>query len=317
MRRSKKPPGPPSPALPCRCAGVCYPREREELLDYVQEFFDQPDGPAWTPDAEASLPPQRGLLAPHIDFRVSTLGYARAFEGWLKRPAADTYLILGVGHRGGLPWSLDARPYLTPFGRVEAAAGLIKEIASGAGFPLAEPSAHVGEHSIEFPVVLLQALRTLRGIERPFTFVPVLCGGLFDDVAAGRPPAPGSELDHLAEAIAPIVARMGPELQVIVSIDGCHFGPRFDHKYKVDPARLKECRDWEDTLWRHVEARDLDGFFAHLGRDGNARYFDGVGALALAMKVLGPQFQLRRTRYEQWFELADHSAVTFSSGVLE
>jgi hypothetical protein len=142
---------------------------------------------------------------------------------------------------------------------------------------------------------------------------------MFPEVAAGVPPKPGASADRLAAALRGVLDRLGPgkRVQVIVSIDGCHVGPRFDHDYKVGPRRLKATAAWEEELWQTVERRDLPAFFAHLGKDRNARYFDGVGALTLMMKVFGDDLVLRRTHYEQWHTAADASAVTFTSGWAE
>ncbi|HEY8967036.1 MAG TPA: AmmeMemoRadiSam system protein B, partial [Candidatus Methylacidiphilales bacterium] len=160
--------------LPARCAGVCYPREADACLDYFRGFFSQQEGDGlalWEPDADAGtdLPAPRVILTPHIDFRVSGAAYGHAFAPWARRAAtADLYVILGVGHRASLPWSLDGRDYATPLGTVPSAAEEILDVVARChGLPLGEAAAHVGEHSIEFPLVLLQALRRLRGIDRP------------------------------------------------------------------------------------------------------------------------------------------------------
>jgi hypothetical protein len=49
--------------------------------------------------------------------------------------------------------------------------------------------------------------------------------------------------------------------------------------------------------------------------EGNDRYFDGVGALALLMAA--GAFRFERTYYEQWFTPRDASVVTFSSGLVQ
>lgn len=302
--------------LSARCAGVCYPKEGEAAPDYFQGFFDVPEAAPWSPDAEIDGLPTRGVLMPHIDFRVgpAPAAYSWAFDAWVRRPVlADRYLVLGVGHRCGLPWSVDGRGHAAPLGTIpgepELAARLIRECP----FPIAEPEGHAGEHSIEFPLVLLQALRARRGVERPFSFLPVLCGGMFAEVEAGKAPAPDSHAARFAAALKAVVDEQGEQLQVIVSIDGCHIGPRFDHPYRVDADRLQDAHAWEETLWSRVEARDWDGFFAFLGEDKNARYFDGVGALWLLGRIM-PDFVLERTAYAQWFAKDDASAVTFTSG---
>ncbi|MES2308009.1 MAG: AmmeMemoRadiSam system protein B, partial [Verrucomicrobiota bacterium] len=117
-------------------------------------------------------------------------------------------------------------------------------------------------------------------------------------------------------ALRELRKKLGPKLQVIVSIDGCHMGPRFKHPYAVTDQRLRFAQAWEEQLWRQIEGRSTKGFFEHLFVDANYRYFDGVGALALMMEIFENQYQLTRTHYEQWFEEGDMSAVTFSSGYL-
>ena len=299
--------------LTCRLHPECYPSGKKESLAFFQEALKS----IKRIDLRAVESTLAGIVTPHIDFRVSPKAYSHAFAPWLRRSPADLYLILGVGHRARREWSIDRRDYMTPLGRAPVEASLAAEIIRACPIPLDDPSAHQGEHSIEFPVVFLQALRRLRGIERPFSFIPILCGGMFREVAEGQSPGPDSSLESLAAALRPLLARCGSNLQIIVSIDGCHIGPRFDHPFKVDKAQLRDTATWEETLWKRVEARDLDGFFSHLGKDGNARYFDGVGALSLALRLLGDDFHLRRTHYEQWFDRGDASAVTFTSGVLE
>jgi MEMO1 family protein len=227
---------------------------------------------------------------------------------------ADVYVILGVGHRARQEWSIDGRDYMTPMGLVKIEAALAHDLGLGVDFSLSDPAAHEGEHSIEFVLVLLQALRRLRGVDRPFTYLPVLCGGQFDAVELGEPPPPAAPLYRLAASLRELLRAYGSRAQLIVSIDGCHIGPRFGHRYKVNPARLHQTAQWEETLWAAVERIDLRQFYQHLGQDKNARYFDGVGALSLFMAMSSAEYTLRRTHYEQWFEPRDASAVTFTSG---
>lgn len=296
-----------------RCAGICYPRDGHDCLAYFRQFFDQPGATPW-PDAANSADAFFAALSPHIDFRVSTAAYSHAFARMLTAPMADVYVVLGVGHRAYREWSIDGRDYVTPMGLVPIEAALAHDLVSGVDFSLADPKAHEGEHSIEFVLVLLQALRRLRGVDRPFTFLPVLCGGQFDAVELGQPPPLAAPLYRLATSLRELLQPYGKRVQLIVSIDGCHLGPRFGHRYKVNPMRLRETAEWEETLWTAVEQRDLPQFYQHLGQDKNARYFDGVGALSLFMAMYGADYTLQRTHYEQWFEPRDASAVTFTSG---
>lgn len=304
-------------------AGTCYPATRNELLAYVRGWFDDPqgDGAPWIVNGTApgSARKLRGLVSPHIDFRVNTAVYARAFAPWLMAPPADKVLILGVGHRAHQEWSLDGRGYVTPLGEIATDKAGLESLAKSLPKELwNDPRAHQGEHSIEFSLICLQAMRELRGIREPFTFVPVLCGGLFQYLQTDLLPDDKSVLFRLGKALRAWwdeAESAGQRVELVVSIDGCHMGPRFGHDYWVDDDRLADCAEWEEQLWQIVESGDLTAFLRFLQQDGNQRYFDGVGALALVMAMFGERSAglIRRSGYAQWLEESDGSVVTFSS----
>ncbi|WP_142524446.1 AmmeMemoRadiSam system protein B [Methylacidimicrobium cyclopophantes] len=303
-------------AIRCRCAGTCYPADGEQCLFYFRSFFSQAGAAPLPPPSLQRRTDLCGILSPHIDFRVSPGAYTHAFAPLANASEADLYLILGVGHRSRLEWSVDGRDIRTPLGRAFADAESFEWLRKRLPFPCQDPAAHEGEHSIEFPIVLLQALRVFRGCDRPVRFLPLLCGGLSDWVEQGKAPARGSQFDRLATSLLSLRQAYGDRMQLIVSIDGCHIGPRFGHPFAVTPSLLEETRLWEEELWRSVEAGDISAFFAHLGRERNFRFFDGVGALALLLRIAEPGTRLERTHYEQWFEEVDRSVVTFTSGLL-
>jgi hypothetical protein len=107
----------------------------------------------------------------------------------------------------------------------------------------------------------------------------------------------------------------GEKLRVIVSIDGCHIGPRFQHPFAVTPKLLKAVEGWEKELWALAAAGDARAFLDWFREQRNDLYFDGVGALALLMAA--GDFRIERTYYEQWFTPRDKSVVTFSSGLVQ
>ncbi len=271
------------------------------------------------------LPPKSGALAgvltPHIDFRVSLRSYAKAFRPLLDAPLPETWLILGVGHRSRLEWNLDRRDYETPLGRAICATDLVDQLADGFDARrLLLPNAHEGEHSIEFPLVWLQGLHRLHpeGKGKPVRFIPLLCGALQSYVDGAAEWNDLRDFHHLARALGQLFEKHPPgkQLGIIVSIDGCHLGPRFDHPFRVTPALLKATAGWEDMLWTLAEKGDVTAFLDWFRVEGNDRYFDGVGALALLLAAGGGRIRPQRTHYEQWFAKEDASAVTFSSGLI-
>jgi len=129
-----------------------------------------------------------------------------------------------------------------------------------------------------------------------------------------------TDFHRLSRALADLFQNFPPgkKLRIIVSIDGCHLGPRFQHPFRVTSPLLQATARWEETLWACAAQGDAGKFLDWFRDEGNARYFDGVGALALLLAAgnlsNAGKFIIQRTFYEQWFTARDASAVTFSSG---
>jgi MEMO1 family protein len=308
-------------ALSAQHHPACYPSEADTALAFFRDALST--YPAAEMPAAPSGVSLLGIVTPHIDFRVSLQSYAAAFQPLMKEPLADRYIILGVGHRSQLEWNFDRRDYETPLGRAICATDLVDALAAGAD-PARHFSeaAHKGEHSIEFALAWLQALHKLhpQGNDKPVRFAPLLCGGLYSYVDGRAEWDALTEFHQLARNFAETLRHAvdGETIRVIVSIDGCHMGPRFQHPFRVTPKLLKATAGWEELLWASAAEGDARKFLDWFRAEGNDRYFDGVGALALLMAagqltVNGP-YAVQRTFYEQWFTENDASVVTFSSG---
>jgi predicted class III extradiol MEMO1 family dioxygenase len=302
---------------------ACYPSDPAKALAFFRDVLatyaakDIPPAPA-----KSSL---MGVVTPHIDFRVSVQAYAAAFRPLLETPLADTYIVLGVGHRSHLEWNFDRRDYHTPLGHAICATDLVDALVANA-----DPArhffqkAHDGEHSIEFALVWLQALHQLHAGEgkkaKPIRFVPLLCGGMHEYVEGMTEWDDPTDFHRLSRALGLLLDSAPAEqtVRVIVSIDGCHLGPRFQHPFQVTSTLLKATAGWEEMLWACAAQGDARKFLDWFRDEGNDRYFDGVGALALLLNAGNPskagKFAIQRTYYEQWFTERDASAVTFSSG---
>jgi AmmeMemoRadiSam system protein B len=304
-----------SAPLPAQHHPACYPSDPATALDFFRKALALSEEPPL-----AKKGPLVGIITPHIDFRVSLRAYAAAFRPLLDVPLADTYIILGVGHRSHLEWNLDRRDYLTPLGRAVCATEMVTSFAANTDARRHfSPEAHEGEHSIEFALVWLQALHRLhpQANEKPVRFVPLLCGGMHDYVEGLVEWDDLEDFHRLSHALAQLFSTSS-NLQVIVSIDGCHLGPRFQHPFRVTPVLLQATAGWEEMLWKCVARGEAHAFLDWFREEGNDRYFDGVGALALLLAAGGfsdrGKLAIQRTFYEQWFTERDASAVTFSSG---
>ena len=256
----------------------------------------------------------RRPIVPHIDFRVNLSLYAETYALW--RDAnwfPSRVIVLGVGHRCPSELACLSVGYRTPLGEVPAAHDIFSALSSSCPFPIdQETRGFQGEHSIEFVVIWLQALRDLFFPGRSFTILPILCGGFHQTVEGGVPPLSTSPESIFAQALARV--SQDPDTAIIASIDGCHVGPRFQHSYAADKKVRERVAIWEKKLWTLASSEKLPQFFQHLGTNQNEFYFDGVGVLHT---LLAGQNLFAKTHPSvQWHEPSDQSIVSFSRGHL-
>ena len=189
------------------------------------------------------------LLLPHAGYRYS--GQVAAYG--LKQLEGRKFkrvIVLGPSHRVSMPEVVsipDITHVQTPLGMVELDREFIAELRKHAEFQ-SIMQAHVGEHSVQIEVPLLQhALGD-------FKLVPVVVGQLNE---------------RSARKIADILLRhIGCDTLVVVSTDFTHYGANFGYM----PFR----RDVEENLrklnldaFEKIEQKDLPGF---------ARYCESTGA---------------------------------------
>lgn len=298
--------------LQARLGGISYPSDPHQALGFFQTALDSDE------QAAERLDPKAALIVPHIDFRVNLSLYARAYRALATRERfPKTVFILGVGHRCPHEFSCCPLDYETVLGRVDHAAETWKLLAEASRLEIAKsPASYVGEHSIEYAVIWLQAVRDLHFPGQEFRILPLLLGGLHEALFAGRPPEPGSSFLRFTEGFREAASSMPPEDSLLLaSIDGCHVGPRFDHGFEGEALVQDLVRSWESQLWALCETRTFPAFFDHLLGIRNFFHFDGVGVLSLLLQA----FPMRAVRdaHELWHEERDQSFVTFSSGRLE
>lgn len=293
-------------------AGAVYPETPGDAIDYFSSAIKSaPD----VRDVLVSDPPV--LIVPHIDLRVNMSCYAAAYKRLGNRvPFADTFVILGVGHKCPHAFSSIPIHYETILGKVETNMEAWNHFAKSSSVKLERaPASFKGEHSIEFVVIWLQALRKMLGIQKEFRIIPILLGGLFQEIAEGVPPSDDSEFGQFRVAFKALVDELSSEnTAIIASIDGCHVGPRFDHPFNGDEKAQKVVTAWETELWNLCGSDTFSEYFQWLHRVGNQFYFDGVGVLTLLLQSY--RMRAHIDSYSLWYEKDDQSFVTFSGGCM-
>ena len=261
---------------PTALEGVSYPAERAELEAFLDEHFrEAAELRASAGDAVAAADAvPRALLAPHLDPRREGRLMARAFLELGESP--DTPLrvvIFGTGHNlTGDFVALTRKHFQTPLGKAECDTAFVDHIAAALGESAYHGElSHRDEHSIEFQVLYLQ--RRLK--DRPFTIVPILCGGFYHLLDEHKGPRDEAAIETLLAAVREAETRFAGRTMYIAGVDFSHVGPRFgdgpltdelkDEVAKLDAAALDaalagDAERWFQTIASVDDATRICGF---------------------------------------------------------
>ncbi len=288
-----------------------YPREADELRSYVRSFFAMEGGPG-LPEPPKQPTPIAALVAPHIDFERGARGYAHAYRALAESAPAETYVILGIAHRPtSTPYVATRNAFATPLGTVEVDGGVLELIESEyPGDLYADELAHAAEHSVEFQVVMLQALFE----DRPFRIVPLLAASFEPFVADGGTPAGLPEVEGMVRALRGALAGDRGRVCLIAAVDLAHVGNQFGDPGAL-PAAAREAVETEDRATLAAAARgDAEAFLASVEKDNGYRKICGVPALYTTLCAVGGAGG-RLLHYEQSFTPEIQSMVSFAAMV--
>lgn len=304
-----------APHIRARHAGTCYPADRDGVLRMVRAHFEE--GVGALPDRaerDGRRGPLPGLVVPHLDFRVGGPVYSHGYRELLSFEPADLYVILGVGHRCRADLSVSRKGYETVLGEVPCDEAFVGGLVGRLSFPLdVEPLSHHDEHSIEFAVIYLQAMAALFPEYAGFSIVPVLCGGMHEEIVRGS--SGGSAFEAFARGLGETIAGDGRRVCVLGSIDGSHVGPRFDHPFEVDAGVRRKIEGMDRAAFGAAGEGDPEAFLRVFAETYNAQGFDGVGVMYVMLHLFRRRAAFELLRYHQWYERRDRSMVTLASGV--
>lgn len=291
-------------------AGSAYATEPSALRTEIEAFFADPDGPGSQADAgrrARTVPPLRGLIAPHIDFRRGGATYGWAYRELSERSDADLFVILGTCHAGMPdPFAATLKPFETPLGTAEVDHDFFEALRRRYGGDLlASELAHRSEHSIEFQAVML---RYLLGERRPFTILPVLASFLHEAVWTRADPEADRRVPRFVDALLAAMAVSRRKVCVIAGVDLAHVGPRFGDPIPNTAEFLEEVGRRDRAMLESVVAGDAIGFYSSVCFDRDARRICGLSPMYIFLRAL-PGVSGRLLRYSQWPDA--EGAVTF------
>ncbi len=270
---------------PASLEGVSYPAERGELETFLDENFREAaelrTNAGDTVAAANAVP--RALLAPHLDPRREGRLMARAFLELGEAPEEPLRVVIfGTGHNLiGDFVALTRKHFQTPLGTARCDTAFVDHIAAAIGENAYRGElSHRDEHSIEFQVLYLQH----RLKQRPFTIVPILCGGFYHLLDEQKGPRDEASIEALLASVREAEARLGGKTLYVAGVDFSHVGPRFGDGKLTD--ELKE------------EVARLDAAALDAAVNGDAeRWFQTIASVDDATRICGfaPTYCMLRT----------------------
>lgn len=274
---------------PAALEGQSYPADRAELEAMLDEHFAEA---AKRRDAEgqaavAATHVPRALLAPHLDPRREGPLMARAFLELGEAPAGPLRVVVwGTGHNlvGDL-FALTRKHFQTPLGKVPCDTTFVDRVAAAIGEEAAFRSEYVhrDEHSIEFQVIYLQ--RRLNG--RPFTIVPILCGGFYHLLDEQKSPREEPAFEALIAAVRDAESALGGSTLHVAGVDFSHVGPRFGDPKLSDEVK-SEVRKVDDAAIAAASAGDADGWFNAIAQHDDATRICGYAPTYAMLRAAEP-----------------------------
>lgn len=293
--------------------GRSYPAAREELLPFLNAHVAAAEAmrtdAAEPVAADDALP--RILLAPHLDPRRAGAAIARTYlELGTKHDGPLRIVIFGTGHQlvDDL-FALTRKHFETPLGPATCDLAFVDRLAERLGERAYHGElAHRSEHSIEFQALYLKH----RLGDRPFTIVPILCGGFHDLMEDGRTPRDDEGFEALIAAVREAEQHLGGPTVYVAGVDFSHVGPRFGDP-PLDERVKKEIEEKDRAAIEAARKGDADAWFAAIAAHQDSTRICGFAPTYAALRCTEPG-EGRLLRYEASDE-PDGTTVTVASMV--
>ncbi|HPJ89719.1 MAG TPA: AmmeMemoRadiSam system protein B [Thermotogota bacterium] len=140
-------------------AGIFYKGNMIALSEQIKNLFLDDEGPMAEPELNRhEIEKSFGLILPHAGYMASGTTAAAALYEAAKKGIPETIVIVGPNHTGlGAPVSVwDKGSWVTPFGTVSIDEELAARFLKAYDYAASDYDAHMGEHSIEIQLPLLQ-----------------------------------------------------------------------------------------------------------------------------------------------------------------
>ena len=287
-----------SPVRQAAHAGSAYPAEIGPLRDLMQHYLD------------GAAPTRKGIMgiaAPHVSPQGGWQSYRAAYQELTPDLRDRTFVVLGTSHYGQPgKFGLTHKPFQTPFGKTRIDQTLVAELAAQPA-ALLEDYCHAIEHSIEFQVVLLQAI-----YGADVRILPLLCGPFANTMHADEFPEDDEHVKRFLEALREIAEREKQRLFWVLGVDMAHMGTRFGDTFAAhaDRDEMSLVRERDMLRIERMNASDARGFWNLIKENRDDLKWCGSSPIYTFMKVV-PQARGTLHRYQQW-NIDEKSVVSFA-----
>lgn len=290
-------------------AGLSYPREREELVKWLDRIIEDAAQPRPADSEKGKI---TGIVSPHIDFRRGGHLYGLAYNELIDHTEADVFIIFGTSHYAEVenPFLLTKKNFKSPFGEVETDGALIERLAKSCDWDLFEGEiAHITEHSIEFQVVYLQYLL---GNRKQFKILPILCNSFQRMIKNGYSPQDDAKISTFLKSVKEIVSDLGDRVFLIAGADLAHVGQKFGDAESVNNSTLRWIKERDLLSLSYAEKIDAEGFYRSVEEEKDRRKICGLSPIYSILSTINAK-NGKLIDYDQALEPDTGSVVSFAS----
>jgi AmmeMemoRadiSam system protein B len=292
---------------PYACAGLSYPEDRKELLQFLDELTTKGSKTELKKDI-------KGFIAPHLDLSLEDVThsmYSSVFQS-VADTDFDLLVILGTAHYDSSDlFMLSTQNYSTPLGEIETDTDFINLWQKYCPHELDfNELAHRPEHSIEYHVLLSQYFFQ----NKKFKILPILAGSFYEYIYKGSYPELDQRFTDYINSFKEALKYSGKKVIFAASADFAHIGRKFGDDFDAED-KLSILKEEDEKLISSIVKADKQEFFNKIINDKDKFKICGTTPI-YSLFSLEDFDEGHFIEYNQWNDIASRSAVSIASFIL-
>lgn len=289
---------------PLITSGRSFPTEPNEFEGFMQKLVNSKRVSNLRKDADA-------IIVPHIDLSLNDFAHCIYASGYdaIADKEFDTIVIFGTSHYAFSDYfMLTNKPYNTPLGVIENDKEVLDYLANNYNDAFSfDNQAHRFEHSIEYQAVLSKYY--FRNTN--FKIIPILVGSFQKFIYEKSEPISDNSISRFINGLNEALRKFNRHPIFIASVDFSHIGMKFGDEFDAQ-SKLAECRNEDFKLIQSIVDINKEAFFNEIIATEDRWKVCGVSPNYALLSAIGPA-KGYFLDYNQWYEEATKSAVSFAS----